>query len=106
MPRDRASAIMTVGWALLEYRAGPDPGGRVAEKRRKQDEAAANSEMVRRARAKGGRNRRKSTMKAVGERGSAGSPAIDNTGRMAMGVQLSGAEHQESPPGQGLVFSN
>jgi hypothetical protein len=46
---DRASAIMTLGRALLEYRAGQDPGGRVAEKRRKQDEAAANSERVRRA---------------------------------------------------------
>jgi hypothetical protein len=58
MPRDQASAIVTVGRALLEFREGADPGGRVAERRQKAAKTAADGERLKLARLEGGRKAR------------------------------------------------
>jgi hypothetical protein len=55
MPRDRASALVTLGRALLEYREGPDPQGRIAERRAALAESLRKASGLRERRAKGGR---------------------------------------------------
>lgn len=44
MPRDQASAIMTLGRALLSFRDGPEPGGLLAARREAEEKARLKSQ--------------------------------------------------------------
>jgi hypothetical protein len=91
LPRDQASAIMTVGRALLEFREGSAPGGRVAARRRKAAKAEADGERLKTARLEGGRKAREKKQILQGERPCA--PMV-------------GAKRQESSPSpvKGMEF--
>ncbi len=100
MDRDQASAVYTLGTALLEYREGPDPGGRVAAARAGQAERAAKSARKREAQAKGGRKAGARRQASSASRHMAGvtpadaAPAASKQGVVALRLG-NGAEHQQ-----------
>ncbi len=81
MPRDQASAIMTLGRAVLSFRDGPDPGGLLAARRQAEAEARAR------------RDRRKAAM-------AAGAAKARETRRAAAAARHDGGV---SSPTQGVV---
>ena len=109
LPRDQASAIMTLGKALLEYREGPDPGGRVAKRR--DDLAKAAEKLVKRkkrladGRAKKKKQQQETTTEVQNKRQrevATTSTELQDVVRPGPGSASGGAEHQvfqpETPP--------
>jgi hypothetical protein len=88
MPRDRASALVTLGRALLEYRDGPDPQGRIAERRAAVAESLRKAAGLRERRAKGGRRTGEAqTQRArARDRSTGASPAGDASASSLQGV--------------------
>ncbi len=68
MPRDQASAIMTLGRAVLSFRDGPDPGGLLAARREAEAEARARRDKRKAAMAAGAAKARETRRVATAAR--------------------------------------
>jgi transposase len=88
MPRDRASALVMLGWALLEFRDGPDPQGRIAERRATLAESLRKAAGLRERRAKGGRRTGEARRQRapVSDQSAGASPAGDASASSLQGV--------------------
>ena len=113
MPRDQASALVTLGRALLAYREGPDPGGLVAERRAKAAETARKAEALRERRAAGGRKtgaarkeRAKSRVAQAGVVPAGGAPAPSLQGVVPLCPGPSGRNIGGNPVAAGAGISN
>jgi hypothetical protein len=85
MSRSEFSHASFVGRALLEFREGPDPGGRVAARRRKAAKAEADGERLRTARPEGAREEEadfagRAAPCADGRRGTSGVVSVTRQG--------------------------